>query len=293
MSVRLLTLVVLGFCLFAVAAHAQLRGHGGPVRALAVSPDGRTAISGSFDSSAIRWSLVRDSAVQVLRFHDGAVNAVATLKDGRIVTAGEDRRIAIWMVGATSPNIVLEGHDAPVSALAVSPDGTTLASAAWDHTVRLWQLVQGSARVLEGHQQNVNGVAFTPDGNSVISVGYDLTVRIWPVVGGAPTIVTLPAPLNCIAVARDGEIVAGAADGKVYSLVRGATQRRGRSGFDPDHRDCNLARRSASRSSCRSRLNCGHRAHDAQNRTYADRTGTARLVGGISARQPHALDRRG
>ena len=51
-------------------AQAQLRGHGGPVRALAVSADGQTAVSGSFDSSAIRWSLTRNAAEQVLRFHD-------------------------------------------------------------------------------------------------------------------------------------------------------------------------------------------------------------------------------
>ena len=31
------------------AAHAQLRGHGGPVRALAISSDGKTRILGSFD----------------------------------------------------------------------------------------------------------------------------------------------------------------------------------------------------------------------------------------------------
>ena len=58
-------------------AHAQLRGHGGPVRALALSADGATALSGSFDGSAILWSLPRDAAAQVLRFHDDAVNAVA------------------------------------------------------------------------------------------------------------------------------------------------------------------------------------------------------------------------
>jgi len=55
----------------AAPAAAQLRGHGGPVRALAVSPDGKTAISGSFDETAIRWSLARDAAEQVMRFHDG------------------------------------------------------------------------------------------------------------------------------------------------------------------------------------------------------------------------------
>ena len=60
-------------------AGAQLRGHGGPVRALAVSPDGASALPGSFDTSVIRWSLPRNAADQVLRFHDGAVDAVRLL----------------------------------------------------------------------------------------------------------------------------------------------------------------------------------------------------------------------
>ena len=77
-------------------AQAQLRGHGGPVRALAISTDGKTAVSGSFDSSAIRWSLTRNAAEQVLRFHESAVNAVALATDGRIVTGGEDGKIAVW-----------------------------------------------------------------------------------------------------------------------------------------------------------------------------------------------------
>jgi WD40 repeat protein len=89
--------VVLALLLVASAtAQAQLRGHGGPVRALAISPDGTQALSGSFDTSAIRWSLPRNAAEQVLRFHDGPVNAVVFLRDGRIATSGEDARIAIW-----------------------------------------------------------------------------------------------------------------------------------------------------------------------------------------------------
>ena len=193
-----------------------MRGHGGPVRALAVTPDGKSAVSTSFDGSAIRWSLTRDAAEQVLRFHDGPVNAVALLKDGRAATSGEDRRIALWSAGKDQPDAVLEGHRAPVAALAASPDGTLLASASWDNTVRLWPPAGGAPRVLEGHSQNVNGVAFTPDGKSVVSAGYDLTLRIWPLAGGAPAIVTLPTPLNAVAVAPDGEIVAAGADGKLY-----------------------------------------------------------------------------
>ena len=199
-------------------AHAQLRGHGGPVRAVAVSADGATALSGSFDTSAIRWSLTRGAAEQVLRFHDDAVNAVALTRDGRAVTAGADGRIAIWSVGKPAPDTVLEGHTAPIVALSISPDGAWLASAAWDNTVRLWPLGGGAPRLLEGHTQNVNGVAFTPDGKSVVSAAYDLTLRIWPLDDAAPTIVTLPTPLSGVAVAPNSEIVAAGANGMVYFL---------------------------------------------------------------------------
>ncbi|HZO46655.1 MAG TPA: c-type cytochrome [Xanthobacteraceae bacterium] len=220
MMVRVRIVVVsIALLAAAVAAQAQLRGHGGPVRSLAIAPDGKSAISGSFDTSAIRWSLEKDVAAEVLRFHDGAVNAVALLRDGRAVTSGEDTRIAIWAPGEPKPVAVLEGHKAPVVSLAVSPDSATLGSASWDHTARLWPLGGGEPRVLEGHKDNVNGVAFTPDGKSVVTAGYDATLRIWPLAGGAPEIVTLPSPLNTVAVASDGDIVTAGADGKVYFLT--------------------------------------------------------------------------
>ncbi len=204
--------------LCAMPADAQLRGHGGPVRALAISTDGMTAVSGSFDTSAIRWSLQSNTAQQVLRFHDGAINAVAMLPDGRIVTAGADARIAIWRPGEQQPQIVFEGHTAPVVALSVSPDGGTVASASWDRTARLWPLAGGAPHVLEGHEQNVNAVVFSRDGRSLVTAGYDSTLRIWPLSGTSPIITTLPTPLNAAAVAPDGEIVTAGADGNVYFL---------------------------------------------------------------------------
>jgi len=221
MTLRVLSLVAL-LLLAPTVAQAQLRGHGGPVRALAISPDGTQAVSGSFDTSVIRWSLSKNTAEQVLRFHDGAVNAALFLRDGRIATSGEDARIAIWTPGEPQPSKVLEGHEAPVVALALSPDGTMLASASWDHTARLWPLAGGAPRVMAGHAQNVNGVAFTPDGRALVTAGYDATLRISPIAGGgSPIISTLPAPLNTVAVAPDGEIVTAGADGKIYLLSGG------------------------------------------------------------------------
>src|SRR5437764_11473158 len=127
----LCALLAAGLAAGADLARAQLRGHGGPVRALAISSDGTHVVSGSFDTSAIRWSLSRNVAEQVMRFHDGPVNAVTWLKDGRIATAGGDTHIAIWTPGEQTPDRVLDGHTGPIVALAVSPDRTPLATASW------------------------------------------------------------------------------------------------------------------------------------------------------------------
>lgn len=216
-----LFLQIATFILFASAAAAQpdLRGHGGPVRALAVAPDGRTAISGSFDSSAIVWALDSGRALAVLRAHDGAINAVAAHAGG-YVTAGEDGRIALWgMNPANEPARIIKPHEAPVSGLAISGYGARLASSSWDRTIAITDIASGAVlRRLEGHTDSVNAVAFLHDGQRVVSAGYDATLRIWPADGGAPIAVTLPAALNAVAVTRAGLIAAGGANGFVYLL---------------------------------------------------------------------------
>ena len=224
---RILKTPILGLMaalVLAGPASAQMRGHGGPVRALAVTGDGRLAISGGFDQAAIVWGLDTGTALSVLRFHEGAVNAVAVLPDGRFASGSEDGRIALWRLGLPEPERVLEGHAGPVAGLAVSPDGQTLASAAWDGTARLWPLAGGSARVLEGHKGTVNAVAFLPDGRAV-TAGADATVRVWSAVGEPGTSVTLPSALSTLAVAADGAIAAAGADATVRFLnTDGATR---------------------------------------------------------------------
>jgi cytochrome c len=203
-----------------MAHGAELRGHGGPVRAIAVSPDGETAITGSFDTRAIVWSLETGEAREVLLFHDGQVNAVAALPDGRFATGGADGRVAIWKIGQGAPAHVLESHTGPIAALAVSPDGSMLASASWDSSVRLWPLSGGEPRVLQGHGGNVNAVAFLADG-TLVSAGYDANVIFWPDgPEGTPARIVLPTPLNTLATVSGGRLFVGGADGHVRVLDR-------------------------------------------------------------------------
>lgn len=211
--------LLLALALISPAPAQELRGHGGPVRAIAVASDGKAAMTGSFDQSAILWDLTSATAQAVLRFHQGAVNAVAavagqSLAEQAFATGAEDGRIALWRGDAAEPARVLDGHKGPVAALAASPDGGLLASASWDETVRVTRLSDGVVRVLEGHKGPVNGVAVLP-GGGIVSAGYDATLRIWPVDSGPERVIAMPTPLNGVVVAPDGEIAVAAADGRL------------------------------------------------------------------------------
>ena len=78
-----------------VAAFEHHTAHGGPVKGLAISPDGRWLVSTSFDYTAVLWSLDGFTERATLVGHDAAVNSAAFSPDGQfLATAGDDERSA-------------------------------------------------------------------------------------------------------------------------------------------------------------------------------------------------------
>ncbi|MDP5083977.1 MAG: c-type cytochrome [Yoonia sp.] len=176
------------------AAAQDLRGHGGPVRALATNAEGRI-FSGSFDTRAIVWD--GTVATQITRHHEGAVTAVLPLADGRFASGGQDGRVVIWGDGP-EPLQSEVWHPLPVGAMAPWADG--LASAAWDGQIALWS-GSGAPRYITAHDGQITGlVAFR---GGLASVGADLKLRFWQADGTAGGEIGLPAPAS--ALATDGD----------------------------------------------------------------------------------------
>lgn len=191
-------------------------GHSGPVRAIAVLPDGRVA-TGGFDAAILIWDIWTGRPTAVRRGHVGAVDALVAVADGCLVSGSEEGRIASWCGDAAGRFI--EAHAGRISALARSADGRMLVSASFDRTVKTWALtaagVASAPRLATTHTAPVASVAVRRDG-SVVSGSHDGEVRLTQS-DGRMTARVLPAAVTVLATAGE-RIVVGLGDGRLQLL---------------------------------------------------------------------------
>jgi WD40 repeat protein len=161
----------------------RFEGHTNWVISVALSPDGRRALSASHDRTVRLWNVETGEELRRMATGGGWVEAVAFSPDGRRAVSGhEDGVVRMWEVETGQELKRFGGQKAGVRSVAFSPDGRHVLSGGKDATVRLWDAESGEElRRFEGHTDLVESVAFSRDGRRALSGSWDRTVRLWDV----------------------------------------------------------------------------------------------------------------
>ena len=138
---------------------------------VSVSPDGRRAVSGSYDKTLRVWDLETGACLRTLEGHATWVNERERQPRwpprglGQLMT----RPCGSGTWRAAVPAHPRRPRDG-VRSVSVSPDGRRAVSGSDDKTLRVWDLETGQClRTLEGHRDGVSSVSVSPDGRRAVS----------------------------------------------------------------------------------------------------------------------------
>jgi len=211
-----------------------LKGHTAEVNFVAISPDGRFALSGSKDNTLRLWDIKTGECLRTFGplwerstqsitgrypfWTKGEIDSVAISPDGRFVLLGStevlrisfveyswDYTLHLWDIKTGAYLRTLKGHTGSISSVAFSPDGRFALSGSLDNTLRLWDIKTGEClRTLEGHTP----VAISPDGRFVLSGSRDNTLRLWNIKTGGclRTLGGHKSSVSCVTFSPDGKI---------------------------------------------------------------------------------------
>jgi len=116
--------------------------------AMAISADGRLALTSPKDGMARLWEVATGREVRHVQVEQAILNSVALSPDARWALTSNDheRNVRMWEVATGLEIRQLEGHSAAVLSEVFSPDGRWILTASWDGTTRLWDAATGDWR---------------------------------------------------------------------------------------------------------------------------------------------------
>lgn len=196
--------------------HVFSSGENGGVRKLAISQNGKRAVSGHDTGNVIVWDLVNKSALHVMTGHDWPISTVAISLEGtRALSGSIDGTLKLWDVESGKQLRSWHGHEQGTYGADFTADGHHVITGSGDYTIKLWDLdTFKEVRRFEGHEGTVYTLALSADGKRLASGSLDGTARLWDVDTGNQIAMfdSRTGPIYAVAFAPDGTLLTGGDD---------------------------------------------------------------------------------
>ena len=144
----------------------------GEVMGVAISPDGRTALSGEVGGLVEWWDLETGQLIRGLEGHTGTAWGVAFVDDRTALSGSDDGTMILWDLESGTALQRYLGHTDGIKRIAVSPDKRLALTSSRDGTMILWDIQGGEPlRRYSGHTDQLQPVDWHPDGGEALSGG--------------------------------------------------------------------------------------------------------------------------
>jgi hypothetical protein len=124
--------------------------HTDTVNSVAISPDGKTALSGSRDGTIKLWDLSSGKEIKTVVGHtnsvDSSVDSVAISPDGKTAMSSSGDALTLWDLSSGREIETFSGHIVHLLRVAFSPDGKMVLCGCGD-TMQLWNFLRATQYV--------------------------------------------------------------------------------------------------------------------------------------------------
>ncbi|MFY0654747.1 MAG: High-affnity carbon uptake protein Hat/HatR [Cyclobacteriaceae bacterium] len=161
------------------------------IKALAISPDGKTLAGGNEEGNVVLWDMENGyQERQLYNMDKNPISAITFSSDGSTLVFGDDTgTLVVWDLDKRSIIKKLTGHESDITDLQFNADNSLLASTSRDGTARLWIMenLNDLPIELDDHSKGIEAerwvwsVSFNPQGEYLVTGAGDAKIRRWPV----------------------------------------------------------------------------------------------------------------
>lgn len=181
-----------------------LAGHSQGITALALSPDGKTLFSASYDKTIKQWDLTTGQLVRSLANHGSWIRAIAVSDDGKTLVSGggslndnSDTKVRVWNLETGQVTQTLEGTPDSIGFVGYTADKQKIIAGS-ETTINIWDgnNYKLSQTIQSPSPEGFKSFAINPNSQTLATTSLNGAVNIWNLNNGKMSRTIVPAARN-------------------------------------------------------------------------------------------------